>query len=39
MAFGGPDRRDLHITESSTGTVLVARLDVAGAPSPAAPSP
>jgi gluconolactonase len=38
VAFGGPDRRDLHITESATGTVLVARLDVAGAPLPAAVS-
>ncbi len=30
IAYGGPDRRDLFILESSTGTVMRARLDVAG---------
>jgi gluconolactonase len=29
-AFGGPDNRDLYITESDTGCVLRARLDVRG---------
>jgi gluconolactonase len=29
-AYGGPDGRTLYITESETGTVLQARLDVAG---------
>jgi len=32
VAFGGPDRRMLHITESETGTILVADLDVSGKP-------
>lgn len=31
LAFGGPDRRDLYITESETGSVLVARMDTPGA--------
>lgn len=31
-AFGGPDNRTLFITESSSGTVLTARLDVPGRP-------
>jgi gluconolactonase len=31
MAFGGPDRRSLFITESSTGTILRAELPFAGA--------
>ncbi len=30
MAFGGADRRDLYITESFTGTILRARMPVAG---------
>lgn len=30
VAFGGPERRQLYITESQTGSVLVADLDVAG---------
>ena len=30
LAFGGEDRRKLFITESETGSVLVADLDVAG---------
>lgn len=31
LAFGGPDGHDLVITESQTGSILRARLDVAGA--------
>jgi gluconolactonase len=30
MAFGGPDRRTLFMTESTTGSILTARLPVAG---------
>ena len=30
MAFGGPDRRTLFITESETGTILRAEMDVPG---------
>ncbi|RYG12111.1 MAG: SMP-30/gluconolactonase/LRE family protein [Burkholderiales bacterium] len=30
MAFGGPDRRTLFITESETGTILQAEMDVPG---------
>jgi len=30
VAFGGPKRRQLYITESQTGSVLVADLDVSG---------
>jgi len=30
MAFGGPDNRRLHITESHTGTILTADLPVPG---------
>jgi gluconolactonase len=30
MAFGGADRRSLYITESATGTVLVADMPAAG---------
>lgn len=30
VAFGGADRKDLYITESTTGTILKARLSVAG---------
>ncbi|GGK34979.1 SMP-30/gluconolactonase/LRE family protein [Salinarimonas ramus] len=32
IAFGGPGNRDLYITESDTGHVLVATLPVAGKP-------
>jgi gluconolactonase len=31
-AYGGPDGKTLYITESETGTILQARLDVAGLP-------
>lgn len=30
IAFGGPDRRDLYITESESGCILKARLPVSG---------
>ena len=30
MAFGWPDRRTLYMTESSTGSVLMARMPIAG---------
>ena len=30
VAYGGPDNRNLYITESETGSILVARLPVAG---------
>jgi gluconolactonase len=30
IAYGGPDRRTVYITESETGTILTARLEVAG---------
>ena len=30
IAFGGVDRRDLYITESETGSILVARLETPG---------
>ena len=32
VAFGGKDNRDLYITESETGSVLVARMEVPGEP-------
>lgn len=32
IAFGGPDNRRLHITESESGSVLVAELPVTGQP-------
>ena len=32
LAFGGKDNRDLYITESETGSVLVARMDIPGNP-------
>ncbi len=32
IAFGGPDRRTLFITESESGSILAADLPVAGAP-------
>ena len=32
IAYGGADRRDLYITESATGTVMRARMPVAGCP-------
>jgi len=31
LAFGGPERRDLYITESSTGSILRIRWRAAGA--------
>ena len=34
VAFGGPDNRDLYITESESGHILKARLPVAGAALP-----
>jgi gluconolactonase len=34
VAYGGPERRDLYITDSTSGTVLTARLDVPGVPVP-----
>jgi gluconolactonase len=30
VAFGGPDRKTLYITESSGAKILTAQLDVAG---------
>ena len=30
IAFGGPDRRTLYITESLSGDILMAKLPVAG---------
>ena len=30
VAFGGPDRKTLYITESASGSILTAQLDVAG---------
>ncbi len=30
LAYGGPDRKTLFITESETGSILAARLDVPG---------
>lgn len=35
VAFGGPDRTTLFMTESTTGSILMARLPVGGRPSPA----
>jgi gluconolactonase len=32
IAYGGADRRDIYITESATGTVMRARMPVAGCP-------
>ena len=32
LAFGGKDNRDLYITESETGSVLVARMEIPGQP-------
>jgi gluconolactonase len=32
VAFGGKDNRDLYITESETGSVLVARMEIPGEP-------
>lgn len=34
VAYGGPGRKQLFITESSTGSVLVADMDVPGFPQP-----
>jgi gluconolactonase len=31
MAFGGPDRKTLYVTDSTAGQVLCAPMDVAGA--------
>ena len=30
VAFGGPDNKTLYITESRSGSILTARLPVAG---------
>jgi len=30
IAYGGPDRRTLYITDSTTGTILIARVPTAG---------
>jgi gluconolactonase len=30
MAYGGPDRRRLYVTESETGSILTAGMPVAG---------
>jgi gluconolactonase len=38
LAFGGADRKTLYCTDSTHGTVLMARLDVAGAALPRGPS-
>jgi gluconolactonase len=32
VAYGGPDRRTLYITESYSATILRARVDVPGRP-------
>jgi gluconolactonase len=32
LAYGGPERKTLYITESETGTILTARLQVPGKP-------
>jgi gluconolactonase len=32
VAFGGPDNKTLYITESESGSILTAQLDVAGKP-------
>ena len=32
IAYGGPDRRTVFITESETGTILTATLEVPGKP-------
>ncbi|MBU3614199.1 SMP-30/gluconolactonase/LRE family protein [Polynucleobacter sp. Latsch14-2] len=32
IAFGGKDRQDLYITESESGSILVARMDTPGLP-------
>jgi gluconolactonase len=32
LAFGGPDRKTLYCTDSTTGTVLRAALDTVGLP-------
>jgi gluconolactonase len=32
LAYGGPDNRTLYITESESGSILTARLEVAGRP-------
>ena len=30
VAYGGPDRKTVYVTESETGTILKATLEVAG---------
>lgn len=30
IAYGGPDRKTIYITDSSTGTILMARVPTAG---------
>ena len=30
IAYGGPERKTLYITDSSTGTILMARVPTAG---------
>jgi gluconolactonase len=30
VAYGGPDRRSLYLVDSGTGSILIARLPVAG---------
>ena len=32
VAYGGPDNRDLYITESETGSILRARMEIPGQP-------
>ena len=32
VAFGGPENRTLYITESATGSILTATLEVPGRP-------
>jgi gluconolactonase len=34
LAYGGPDRRDVYLTESATGSILRARVTVPGCPVP-----
>jgi gluconolactonase len=37
LAFGGPERKTVFCTDSTHGNVLMARMDVAGAPTPTLP--
>ncbi len=32
LAYGGPDNRDLYITEAASGQILKARMEVPGKP-------